>query len=95
MSYYVYILANKRNGTLYTGFTNNLSRRVYEHRQGLYSGFTRKYKVYNLVYFEEYQDLLEGQQRETRVKKWKRAWKMELIERMNPDWEDLYQRLNM
>jgi putative endonuclease len=88
--YYVYILASERNGTLYIGVTNDLVRRVYEHRQGLVEGFTRKYSVKQLVRFEEYNDVRLAIQREKRLKKWKRAWKMRLIEESNPDWIDLY-----
>ncbi len=89
-NYYVYILASKRNGTLYIGVTNNLLRRVYEHKNGLLEGFTKKYKVTRLVYYEVYQDVQQAILREKRMKKWKREWKINLIERENPEWEDLY-----
>ncbi|MCK6541555.1 GIY-YIG nuclease family protein [bacterium] len=89
-SYYVYILASKRNGTLYTGVTNNLIRRTYEHKNEIVPGFTSRYKVHTLVYFEQFNDIREAITREKRIKKWRRAWKIELIEKMNPTWEDLY-----
>jgi putative endonuclease len=88
--YYVYVLASERNGTLYIGVTNNIVRRVYEHREGLVEGFTRQYAVKQLVHFEEYSDVQLAIQREKRLKKWKRDWKMRLIEKSNPDWVDLY-----
>jgi putative endonuclease len=92
-SYYVYILASEKNGTLYIGVTNDLSRRVLEHREGLVPGFTQKYAVKCLVHFEEFGDIGLAIDRETRLKKWKRRWKVELIEKGNPDWRDLYERL--
>jgi putative endonuclease len=92
-TYYVYILASKRNGTLYTGVTNDLLRRVYEHKSDLINGFTKKYKVHRLVYYEHVNDINSAVQREKRLKKWKRYWKIELIESMNPDWHDLYDEL--
>ncbi|MBU4311123.1 MAG: GIY-YIG nuclease family protein [Candidatus Omnitrophica bacterium] len=90
-SYYVYILASKRNGTLYIGVTNDLVRRVYEHKEGLVEGFTKKYKVDRLVYFEETNDVESAITREKRLKKWNRQWKIELIEKENPEWKDLYE----
>jgi putative endonuclease len=87
--YYVYILASQRNGTLYVGVTNDLSRRIGEHKSGLVPGFTRQYGVDKLVYFEEHGSILEAREREHRMKRWKRAWKLELIEKLNPDWRDL------
>ena len=92
-TYYVYILASKRNGTLYIGVTNNLIRRVYEHKNDLINGFAKKYKVHMLVYYEHTNDINSAIQREKRLKKWKREWKIELIETMNPDWHDLYEKL--
>ena len=92
-TYYVYILANKRNGTLYIGVTNDLIRRVYEHKNDLINGFTKKYKIHMLVYYEHTNDVYSAIQREKRLKKWGRKWKMELIEEMNPDWHDLYKEL--
>ena len=88
-TYYVYILASKRNGTMYVGMTNDLTRRVYEHKSGLIEGFTKKYIVDKLVYFESTADVNEAILREKRLKKWKRQWKIELIEKSNPDWRDL------
>ncbi len=87
--YYVYIMASKRNGTLYTGVTNKLERRVYEHKNDIVKGFTSKYKVHMLVYFEETNDINDALEYEKRLKKWNRAWKIELIEKDNPDWKDL------
>jgi putative endonuclease len=88
--YFVYILASKRNGTLYIGVTNNLSRRVWEHREGKAVGFTKKYGVTTLVYYEVFEEISVAIQRETRLKKWKRLWKITLIEKGNPRWLDLY-----
>ncbi|MBI5454361.1 MAG: GIY-YIG nuclease family protein [Deltaproteobacteria bacterium] len=93
MNYYVYILASGRIGTLYIGVTNDIIRRVYEHKDNLIEGFTRKYAVHNLVHFEQFDDIESAIQREKRLKKWKRAWKIELIEEGNPDWRDLYEDL--
>ncbi|MFA4994990.1 MAG: GIY-YIG nuclease family protein [Bdellovibrionales bacterium] len=90
MSGYFYILANKRIGTLYSGVTNDLTRRVSEHKTGATKGFTSRYKTHKLVYFEEYDDITEAIHREKCVKEWKREWKLELIEKFNPDWKDLY-----
>ena len=87
--YYVYILASKRNGTLYIGFTDDLQRRVREHKEKSVSGFTAKYNVNMLVYYETFSNSDEAFIRERRLKKWKRAWKMKLIEEMNPEWNDL------
>jgi len=91
--YYVYILASKRNGTLYIGVTRDLSKRVYEHKQGLVEGFTKKYNVHRLVYFETTGDINEAIHREKCLKKWNRSWKIRLIEENNPDWKDLYASL--
>lgn len=88
-SYWVYILCSERNGTLYVGVTSNLSRRIYEHKQKLLEGFTNKYNVNILVYLEEYQDVHEAIHREKCLKRWKREWKLKLIEEQNPDWNDL------
>ena len=87
---YVYILASKRNGTLYIGVTAELPKRMYEHRNNLVKGFTQKYGVHMLVYYETHSDIGEAIQRESQMKAWKRAWKIELIEKDNPDWKDLY-----
>ena len=88
--YYIYILANKEGGTLYIGVTNNLEGRVWEHKQGVYKGFSSKYKINRLVYYENYSDINEAITREKQLKKWNRAWKIQLIEKDNPRWEDLY-----
>ncbi len=88
-TYYVYILASKRNGTLYIGVTNNLERRIYEHKTDLVSGFTTKYKVHQLVYYEQTTDINAALLREKQLKKWNRAWKLALIEKENPNWNDL------
>ncbi len=87
--YYVYILANKRNGTLYIGFTSNLTRRVLEHKTAELKGFTSKYGVNKLMYFEEHNSSYEAFRRERQMKKWKRAWKIRLIEEQNPYWNDM------
>jgi len=92
-TYYVYILASGRNGTLYVGVTNDLIRRVDEHKRGKVGGFTKKYAVNNLVYFEQTSDVVSAIAREKLLKRWKRIWKIELIERDNPEWKDLYQTL--
>jgi putative endonuclease len=88
--YFTYILASKRNGTLYVGVTGNLAGRMAEHRDALRDGFTRKYGVHILVWFEEFADVHDAILREKRIKKWNRSWKLELIERANPDWTDLF-----
>jgi putative endonuclease len=93
-TYYVYILASRRNGTLYIGLTNSLIRRIYEHKHELIDGFTKKYSVHNLVYYEEYTDIELAIQREKQMKKWSRKWKIDLIEKGNPDWKDLYSELH-
>ena len=85
----VYILASRRNGTLYIGITTNLAARIHAHREGRASKFTRKYKVTRLVYFELFEEITEAIAREKRLKKWKRAWKIHLIEQFNPDWRDV------
>ncbi len=87
--YYVYILASRYRGTLYLGVTNDLSRRVGQHKAGVIPGFTRKYRVQRLVYFEEYASILEARARERVLKRWRREWKFALIEKNNPNWRDL------
>ena len=89
-SYWVYILASKMGGTLYIGVTNDLVRRVYEHRMGLADGFTKKHQIHRLVYFEQHSEVEAAILREKRLKKWNRAWKIALIEKDNPTWKDLY-----
>lgn len=90
MEYFVYILASKKNGTLYVGFTGELKKRVYEHRMGVVDGFTKRYHVHRLVHFEMYDDPNRAIEREKNIKEWKRIWKIELIEKNNPCWDDLY-----
>ena len=93
-SSFVYILASKRNGTLYVGVTNDLARRVSEHKAKHVPGFTRKYGVAVLVYFESFESILEARAREHSLKRWRRAWKVALIEKLNADWRDLTEELN-
>jgi putative endonuclease len=85
----VYILASKRNGTLYIGVTSDLVQRVWQHKNNVIDGFTKKYGVHTLVYYEWYDDMESAILREKRLKKWNRAWKLRLIEEKNPDWNDL------
>lgn len=92
-NYYVYILASKRNGTLYIGVTSNLLKRVSEHKQKLVKGFTKKYNVDKLVYYEQTNSIISAIEREKQLKRWKRNWKLELIEKENPKWKDLYYEL--
>ena len=94
-TYYVYILSSKRNGTLYIGVTNNLERRLYEHKNNLIEGFTNKYNVHHLVYFEDVNDIQSALQREKQLKRWTRKWKLELIEKFNPEWRDLASDFNL
>ena len=94
MAYYVNILASHRNGTLYIGVTNDLMRRIYEHREGLVAGFTKRHGVKRLVYFETYDQVQPAIQREKTMKRWSRDWKINQIERENPNWEDLYEGLS-
>ena len=91
--YFVYMLASKRNGTLYIGVTNDLIRRVYEHKKKLVEGFTKKYNVQLLVYYETHSNIIEAIKREKAMKKWYRKWKVELIEKNNPEWKDLYEEI--
>lgn len=91
MAAYIYILASKRNGTLYIGVTNDLLRRISEHRDGIAGGFTRKYGVKMLVYFEEVESIVAAIQREKTLKHWVRRWKLNLIESQNPEWRDLWE----
>jgi putative endonuclease len=89
MSYFVYILASRYKGTLYIGVTRDLSRRIGQHKGGFVPGFTKTYKVHQLVYYEEYGSILEARARERVLKRWRRAWKIKLIETVNPSWRDL------
>ncbi len=93
-NYWIYIVASKPNGTIYIGVTNNLIRRIYEHREGLVPGFSKQYGVHRLVYYEMTKDVREAIAREKQLKKWNRLWKIELIEKNNPLWEDLYDALS-
>lgn len=91
--YYVYILASRRNGTLYTGVTNDIGRRDWEHKSDLADGFTRKYGVHILVWYETHEDIDTAIAREKQIKGWNRAWKIRLIEKENSGWNDLYEKL--
>jgi putative endonuclease len=88
--YWVYILASAIGGTLYIGVTNDLVRRVYEHKAGVVPGFTRRYRIHRLAYFEQFGDIENAIRREKRLKKWNRSWKIRLIEELNPNWDDLF-----
>ena len=90
---YVYMLASQRNGTLYVGVTSDLAKRVAQHKEDWREGFTKQYAIHHLVYFEEYSDIREALRREKQIKKWNRAWKLQLIEKENPDWRDLFDEL--
>jgi len=92
-NFYVYILASRIGGTLYVGVTNDLIRRVYEHRSDAVEGFTKRYDVHRLVYFECFDEIEQAIHREKRLKKWTRAWKIALIEKDNPNWIDLYPQI--
>jgi putative endonuclease len=91
--YYVYILANRPRGTLYVGVTNDLARRAWEHHDGAAESFTKRYGVKTLVYMVQHADIQEAIAREKRLKRWRRAWKVELIETENPAWRDLYDEI--
>jgi putative endonuclease len=91
--YFVYILASQRNGTLYIGLTNNLLKRIHGHKNDLIEGFTKKYGIHMLVYYEVFGNISDAIAREKRMKKWNRQWKINLIEKSNPGWEDLYHNL--
>lgn len=90
MSYFTYIMASKRYGTLYVGVTNDIMKRAYEHREGLVVGFTKRYAVKMLVYFEMHEEITEAIRREKSIKRWSRKMKIEMIQQMNPQWNDLY-----
>lgn len=89
----VYILASKRNGTLYTGVTTHLIQRIWQHKNNVVEGFTKKYRVHQLVYYELHQDITQATLREIQIKKWNRQWKIELIESVNPQWLDLWEQI--
>lgn len=91
--FYVYMLSNKRNGTLYIGMTSDLIKRIYEHKSNLVDGFTKKYGVHRLVWYEVHSTARTAIQREKQIKKWERDWKLRLIEENNPEWKDLYENL--
>ena len=92
-TYYVYILANERNGTLYIGVTNDLKRRIFEHKEKLVEGFTKEYNISNLVWYEQTEDINSAITKEKQLKRWKRDWKIRLIEESNYGWKDLYFQL--
>jgi putative endonuclease len=92
-NYFVYILASKKNGTLYTGVTSSLKRRVFEHKEKKIEGFTKKYNIDRLVYYELYTSVYRAINREKNIKKWNREWKIRIIEELNPKWSDLYNDL--
>ena len=89
----VYLLANKRNGTLYVGVTSNLVQRIWQHKKDLAEGFTKKYQVHTLVWYEVHDTMESAIAREKAIKEWNRAWKLELIEKTNPQWRDLYEEI--
>jgi putative endonuclease len=91
--FYVYILSNKRNGTLYTGVTSDLLKRVYEHKNDFVDGFSKRYGIHNLVWYETHETAEAAINREKQIKTWNREWKMDLIDKSNPFWEDLYYKL--
>jgi putative endonuclease len=93
MGYYVYILASRKDGAIYIGMTNDMVRRIYEHRTKVVQGFTSKYNITRLVWFEIYEDPISAISREKELKKWRRAWKVQLIEAQNPQWDDLYESI--
>ena len=95
MVFYVYILASRRNGTLYTGMTDNLIQRVWMHRNGVLPGFTKSYGVKTLVWYEQHETRQSALTRERRLKKWNRSWKLRIIEQLNPAWSDLYEELSV
>ena len=90
-NYYVYIITNKKRGTLYIGVTNNLKRRIYEHKNELVDGFSKKYHLHKLVFYETFNSIYDAIDKEKKMKKWNRKWKIELIENTNPNWNDLYE----
>lgn len=92
-NHYVYIVASKKNGTLYIGVTGDLKRRIYEHKNKLIKGFTEKYNVHQLVHFEHFENKWDAANRERMLKNWRRQWKIDLIEHNNPNWTDLYERI--
>jgi len=93
-NFYIYIITNKTNRVLYIGVTNNLIRRVYEHKNKLTPGFSEKYNIHKLVYFEHFENINDAIKREKQLKKWNRDWKEELINKTNPEWNDLYEEIS-
>jgi len=93
-NYFVYIVCSRRNGTLYIGVTNNLKRRVYEHKQKMVAGFSKQYGTDKLVWAEQFSTISDALQAEKRLKHWKREWKLYLIEQRNPEWNDLYETID-
>lgn len=93
-NYYVYILSSKRNGTLYIGITSDIIKRIYEHKKGLVEGLTKKYNIHALVWYKTHESVESAITREKQIKKWKRAWKLKLIEKENPEWIDLYKSIS-
>lgn len=93
MPYFVYFMSNRRGGTIYVGVTNDLIRRVHEHRTNSVAGFTSRYNLHRLVYFEQHQSIATAIQREKSIKRWMRQWKINVIEEFNPEWDDLYQTI--
>ena len=93
MSYYVYLLASRRNGTLYVGMTNDLVKRIWQHKTGAADGFTKRYRIHQLVWFEQADDPIAAIAREKQIKRWNREWKLKLIEDSNPVWNDLYDEI--
>jgi len=91
--FWIYIVTDKPYGTLYVGVTNDLARRMWEHREGVYKGFTKKYGLKRLVYYEDHATALEAIAREKAIKKWNRDWKKQAIEKFNPSWRDMYEDL--
>ncbi len=91
--YYVYILTNRRYGVLYVGVTNNLARRISEHQQKLVAGFTKTHGLMQLVYFDEHSSILQARAREHSLKRWRRSWKLDLVDQLNPEWRDLAKEL--
>jgi putative endonuclease len=92
---WVYIVTNKPNGTLYVGVTSDLSRRIWQHREGVYQGFTRRYGLTRLVWSQRFEDIRDAIAHEKKMKEWRRAWKVKLILESNPEWRDLYEDLNL
>ena len=92
-TYYIYLLASKKNGTLYIGVTNDLIQRLWQHKNDVHEGFTKKYGVHRLVWYESTTDIEAAIRREKQMKKWRRQWKINLIEKKNPNWDDLYEEL--